>query len=117
MSERDTLLLLKDIEQSIQLVLSYTENFTLEQYKTDRKTKDAVERNFEIIGEAAGRLPEEFRMENNEVEWRIIKDFRNVIIHDYFGINDEIIWNAIQKHLPVLLSKITTLIKAIDKKK
>lgn len=116
MSERDTLLLLKDIEQSIQLILSYAENFTLEQYKADRKTRDAVERNFEIIGEAAARLPEEFRLDNNEVEWRIIKDFRNVIIHDYFGINNEIVWNAIQKHLPVLLLKINALVKGIENK-
>lgn len=91
MSERSTLLLLQDMEDAITKILTYTENYTLAQYETDSKPKEAVERNFEIIGEAASRVPEAFKLQNQNIEWRLIKDFRNVIIHHYFGINNQII--------------------------
>jgi uncharacterized protein with HEPN domain len=71
-SERSTILLLSDILQAIERILAYTSDFTFEQYQSDRKTKDAVERNVGIIGEAAGRLSQNFREQNSEIEWRVI---------------------------------------------
>jgi uncharacterized protein with HEPN domain len=97
---RNTGLLLKDIQTSITRIF-------------DNKTKDAVERNFEIIGEAASRIPDSFKEERPQIEWRIIKDFRNFIIHDYFGINDQILWDTIQYRLPDLLKEITILSEKI----
>jgi uncharacterized protein with HEPN domain len=85
MSERNLTLLLLDIKGSIDKVLVYTAGMTFESYDIDSKTKDAVERNFEIIGEAASRIPDDFKKLHPSVEWRIIKDFRNFIIHEYFG--------------------------------
>ena len=85
-----------------------------EDYEADAKTKDAVERNFEIIGEAASRIPEDFKRNNEKVEWRIIKDFRNFIIHEYFGINNSIVWDIIQYNLPGLLTEISILIAKKD---
>lgn len=111
MSERNILLLLQDIETAISKILLYTTNYTLENYETDDKTREAVERNFEIIGEAATRLPEPFKVDHPSIEWRIIKDFRNLIIHEYFGINNQIVWDTIQLRLPGLLEKIRALIK------
>lgn len=83
---------------------------TFESYEADSKTKDAVERNFEIIGEAASRIPDDFKKFHPGVEWRIIKDFRNFIIHEYFGINNQIVWDTIQFRLPELLQEISNLI-------
>jgi uncharacterized protein with HEPN domain len=77
------------------------------------KTKDAVERNFEIIGEAGSRVPEEFKKLHPHIEWRIIKDFRNFIIHEYFGINNNIVWDTIQYRLPELHSQITVLLEQV----
>lgn len=111
MSERNTLLLLKDIESSIIKILNYTAGFTFELYESDTKTREAVERNFEIIGEAAGRINDVYKQDNQMVEWRIIKDFRNFIIHEYFGIDNLIIWDTIQLRLPELLNKISVLVK------
>ena len=68
----------------------------LETYESDLKTRFAVERNFEIIGEAASRISEKYKLSHPEIEWRILKDFRNFIIHEYFGINSEIAWDTIQ---------------------
>jgi uncharacterized protein with HEPN domain len=83
MSERNLSLLLLDIRVSIGKILEYTARTTFESYEADSKTKDAVERNFEIIGEAASRIPDDFKKLYPSVEWRIIKDFRNFIIHEY----------------------------------
>lgn len=111
MSERDIPLLVMDIKVAIQSILSYTNGYTLESYEKDTKTRHAVERNFEIIGEAASRVPNEYKILHSNIEWRIIKDFRNFIIHDYFGINNEIVWDTIQYQLPGLLKEINNLIE------
>jgi len=109
MSERVTPLLLDDIQSAINIILEFTKGMTLEMYESDIKTRFAVERNFEIIGEAAARISEDFKMSHPEIEWRILKDFRNFIIHEYFGINNEIIWDTIQIRLPELLLSFQNL--------
>ena len=114
MSERNLSLLLLDIKISIGKVLEYTGGMTFEAYEADSKTKDAVERNFEIIGEAASRIPDDFKKLHPRVEWRIIKDFRNFIIHEYFGINNQIVWDTIQYRLPDLLQEISNLISGTE---
>lgn len=68
----------------------------------DDKTCDAVIRNFEIIGEAANRLPEEFREKYPEINWFRIRGFRNRIVHDYMGIDYNIVWNIIINDLDQL---------------
>jgi uncharacterized protein with HEPN domain len=114
MSERNLSFLLLDIKVSIDKILEYTTGMAFEAYETDSKTKDAVERNFEIIGEAASRIPDDYKKLHPNVEWRIIKDFRNFIIHEYFGVNNQIVWDTIQYRLPDLLQEITNLISATD---
>ncbi|MGK6350434.1 HepT-like ribonuclease domain-containing protein [Parapedobacter sp. DT-150] len=111
MSERNLSLLLLDIEQAIEAILDYTRGFTFEDFEADAKTRHAVERNFEIIGEAATRVSASFKGVNSHIEWRILKDFRNFIIHDYFGINNEIVWDTIQLRLPDLLTEVRLLKK------
>ena len=69
MSERNLSLLLLDIKVSISKVLEYTRGMTFESYEADSRTKDAVERNFEIIGEAASRIPDDFKKLHPHVEW------------------------------------------------
>ena len=110
MSERDVSLLLSDIKVSISKILEYTKDMSFDAYEADSKTKDAVERNFEIIGEASSRIPDSFKKIHPGIEWRIIKDFRNFIIHEYFGINNLIVWDIIQFRLPDLLKEIEGLI-------
>src|ERR1700749_4145328 len=111
MSERSSLLLLEDISTSIDHIFDYTKGQSFEQYEADSKTKDAVERNFLIIGEAVSRIPQEFKDRHEQVEWRIIKDFRNFIIHEYFGINKLIVWDTIKLKLQQLQNEIRDLIE------
>lgn len=91
MSKRDTILLLDDMLQSAQKIIRYTKNLDFDSFLSDDKTMDAVVRNFEIIGEAANRIDPDFRIENPEIEWKRIHGFRNRIVHNYFGIDYEIV--------------------------
>ncbi len=77
-----------------------------EQFTLDEKTVDAVARNFEIIGEAANRLPDEFKSQHPSIEWNRIRGFRNRIVHDYFGIDYEIDWKIIKDFLPHLIIEL-----------
>ena len=96
MSERDSHVLLNDIVAAIQNITLFTKGYSFEQYESDLKTRHATEHNFTIMGEASARLPENFRAKNTNVNWRELKDFRNLIVHEYFGIDDTIVWNIIQ---------------------
>ena len=109
MSKRSPELLIDDILESGRKILEYTSGFTLEQFKSDSKTVDAVIRNFEIIGEAANRLPEDFKDKHNEIDWHKVRGFRNRIVHDYFGIDYSIVWVTRETFLPHLIEKLQSI--------
>lgn len=111
MSERRAELLLQDILESAHKIIEYTQNLTFEQFVNDSKTIDAVIRNFEIIGEAARRLPKEYKDEHLEINWLRIKGFRNRIVHDYFGVDYKIVWKIIETDVPQLIESIGKLLK------
>ena len=110
MSKRDTLLLLDDMLQSAQKISRYTEGLDFESFLSDDKTIDAVVRNFEIIGEAANRVPPDFRNNNPEIEWKRIRGFRNRIVHEYFGVDYEIVWEIIDTYLDELIDWLETIL-------
>jgi len=114
MSNRKMILYLNDIKESTEAILSYVEYYDIKQFISDRKTYSAVIREFEIIGEAAKHLSEELLSNYQEVEWRDLTDFRNLLIHEYFGVDFEIVWNVIQQDLPVLENVINKMIKDIE---
>jgi len=80
MSERNEALLLEDILDAIDKIFHYTAGMSFEQYNSNEMVQDAVERNFEIVGEAASHIGDEFKKRFPEIDWRLLKDFRNVII-------------------------------------
>jgi uncharacterized protein with HEPN domain len=111
MSKRDTQLLLEDILEAANKILAYTEGLNFNAFMEDSKTIDAVVRNFSIIGEAASRIPNEYKFEHPEIEWRRIVGFRNRIIHDYFGIDYYILWEIIVAYVPELVKKVKRLLQ------
>jgi uncharacterized protein with HEPN domain len=113
MSDRNPALLLDDIIEAANKITQYTHAYSYERFIRDSKTADAVIRNFEIIGEAANRLPEDFKAKNTDIDWHRIRGFRNRIIHDYFGIDYTIVWEIIQDYLPSLINSIKKLKKDI----
>lgn len=110
MSKRDHLLLLEDMLESALKIKRYTTNLDFDSFLNDDKTIDAVVRNFEIIGEAANRLDPDFRTRNTEIEWNRIQGFRNRIVHDYFGIDYEIVWTIIENDIENLIEQLESAI-------
>ena len=110
MSKREPKLLIGDIIDSAEKIREYTTYLSFEKFLQDSKTRDAVVRNFEIIGEAANRLPKEFKQTYASINWSRIIGFRNRIVHDYFGIDYKIVWRIIQKNLDELISDMNSII-------
>ncbi|MBA3028642.1 MAG: DUF86 domain-containing protein [Desulfobacterium sp.] len=110
MSDRDIRLYYTDILDSGNAILEFVKDISFEYFCNDRKTSSAVIREFEIIGEAVSKLPEYIKQKRQDVEWQDIKDFRNLLIHEYFGVDFEIVWKIIQDDLPNLLDAIKEII-------
>ncbi len=83
-------------------------------FNKDRKTQDAVVRNFEVIGEAANKLPKTFTEKYPNVDWSGMIGFRHKLIHDYFGVDYFIVWSIIQTHLPLLHQQVKQIAEAFD---
>jgi uncharacterized protein with HEPN domain len=110
MSKRDPRLLLEDIARAIEKTLRYTHGLTLADFKADDKTTDAVVRNLEIIGEAVRQIPLAFKEIESDVPWSQIAGLRNRIVHDYFGLDLEMIWYIVTTDLPELNRRITRIL-------
>jgi uncharacterized protein with HEPN domain len=102
---------IRDILASIERIIEYTRDLDFEQFSCDTKTVDAVVRNFEIIGEAAAHVPEEIVVRHPEIPWQDMRDMRNVLAHEYFGINENIVWDTIQVDLPPLVPQLKNLLE------
>ncbi len=115
MSERDVNLLLEDILQAINTIEDYTTTIRyFDDFVENRMLAQAVYFNFTIIGEAVAQLPLSFREEYPYIDWRVIKDMRNFIVHEYFGISPKVVWDTIQFELSGFKEQITALIKKIN---
>lgn len=109
MSKRLPNLLIEDIIESANKILIYTSDISFDDFINDAKTVDAVIRNFEIIGEAANRLPEDFKDNHEDIDWHRIRGFRNRIVHDYFGIDYKIVWIVKETFLVQLIDKLSSI--------
>jgi len=103
---RDVRLYLEDIRDCCQKVLRYAEGMTREQLAADDRTFDAIMRNLEITGEAVRHVPKEMRERYPEVQWRNIAGFRDVAIHAYPTIDEEIVWDIVSRKVPELLRQV-----------
>lgn len=108
---RDYKVYIEDIVEAIRKIRFFTTDLSLQTFSSDVKTFDAVIRNLEIIGEAIKRVPEEIRSIYPDVEWKKIAGLRDILAHEYFGVDVEIIWDIIQNKLPVLEKQIDQILK------
>jgi len=104
--ERDYILFLEDILNAIEKIERYTKNLTFKKLCENDMAIDAIVRNLEIIGEASKNVPEKIKRKYPFVEWKEAIGFRNVLIHDYFGIDLEAVWDTIKNNLPSLKKNI-----------
>lgn len=99
--KRTDKLYIKDILDAIKSILEYTAGLSFEQFRNKKIVIDAVVRNFEIIGEAAKNTSEDIKLSYREIPWKEMSGMRNKIIHEYFGIDLDIVWKTVQ-NLPIL---------------
>jgi len=107
---RDSEVYLQDILDAAAKILRYTEGMDAKRLASDTKTLDAVVRNLEVIGEAAKNLPEEMRSQPTAIDWKKIAGLRDILIHRYFGVDVDIIWDVIRNRLPLLEGEVRRLL-------
>ncbi|MFZ4542526.1 MAG: DUF86 domain-containing protein [Saprospiraceae bacterium] len=99
------------ILDSIDSIINFTSEYEdAASFYKDKKTFDAVLMNFIVIGELVGRLPGEIKLKLNKIPWQRVQSFRNMIAHDYFGINADIVWEIIEKEIPIIKSLIEDIL-------
>ena len=111
MSKRLDIDYLHDMLEAISRISKYCEKFSYEDFLQDTMAQDAVVRNLEIIGEAVKNLHETFKQEHADVPWKSIAGIRDRLIHDYFGVNWDIVWNVVENDIPDLLNKVKSILE------
>ncbi|EIM65097.1 HepT-like ribonuclease domain-containing protein [Desulfobacter postgatei] len=106
MSSRSWKFRIEDIIEALDRIFHYVKDLNYDGWMKDQKTIDAVIRNLEIIGEAAANVPREIQNLYVDIPWYQMKGMRNILIHEYFGVDNDVLWNTIQKDLPVLKEKL-----------
>jgi len=108
---KDFKVYLDDIIESTAKIKSYIAGMSFDDFLNDDKTIDAVLRNLEIIGEAAKRIPEKIRQKRSDIEWHKVSGLRNLLIHQYSGLDLEIVWQIITQKLPLFEQQIKNILE------
>ena len=111
MFKRDWKLFIMDILECIEKIESYISGVSYRKFMRDSKTKDAVVRNLEIIGEAANQVPKNIQQKYKEIPWSQIIGMRNRLIHGYFVVDYDIVWDIVSRELPDLKKKIKKILE------
>jgi uncharacterized protein with HEPN domain len=106
---------LDDMIEAAGLVIEFARGFDMATFSVDRRTRDAVIRNLEVLGEAAKKLTDDVRSMDDTIPWRRIMGMRDVLAHDYFGIDDHILWDVVSVEIPRLLLQLTALKDRMNK--
>ena len=106
MSERSDQAFFGDIREAIQRISVYVTGLDYDAFVQDTKTQDAVIRNLEILGEATKNLSEDFRAAHRDVPWKSMAAARDRLIHHYFGVNLDIVWQIVSSDLPEVNEKL-----------
>ena len=103
---------LRHILVEVDYLLATRSDLTFEAFSSDETLQRAFVRSLEIIGEAAKKVPVDFRTEHPDVEWRAMAGMRDRLIHDYFGVDYEIVWDVVQNRIPELRRQISSILEA-----
>lgn len=111
---RDHKIFLKDILNSMELIEDYVDGLDFDEFKKDQKTIDAVIRNIEIIGEASKQIPEDIKRKYTIVPWKEMARMRDKMIHGYFTIMHEILWETAKHDIPDTKPLIKDILDELD---
>ena len=117
MPPRDWLVRLEDILEGISKVASYTSGLDLAAFEADERTRDAVVWNFAVIGEAGRLVPSETETRFPDVPRASMRGMRNIVIHEYFGIDVEIVWVTATRDLPELEPRLLEIVEELRREK
>ena len=110
---RDLRIYIEDMLEACRRISEYTKNVDIVDLSQDIKTLDAVVRNLEIIGEAAKKTPAEFRSKHPNIEWKKITGLRDILVHEYFGVDCEIILDVVKNKVPTLAINLQEVLKTM----
>jgi uncharacterized protein with HEPN domain len=108
--KRDYILFIEDIVNCIDKIEKYSLGMSFNEFCSNDMAVDAVVRNFEIIGEAVKKIPEEVKGRYPDVEWKEAAGFRDILIHNYFSIDKEAVWDTIKNNIPSLKKGISSVL-------
>ena len=101
---------LADLHEAVRRIVAYTAELSYEQFLSDLKTQDAVIRNLQVMGEAAKKLSPVVRRAHPGIPWKQMAGMRDRIVHEYFGVNYDIVWTVARDELPSLLPQIVAIL-------
>jgi uncharacterized protein with HEPN domain len=101
---------IEDILEAIAEIRQFTRSMSFQQFRDDPKTIKAVALDIVVIGEAAGHIPDDVTEAHSEIAWGLMRGMRNRLVHDYFGMDPDILWDTIQNDLPSLVEPLTKLL-------
>jgi len=104
---------LQHIQDAILEIVSYTKDISFEEFKSNSMILFASVKQLEIVGEAANNVTKHFQNIYNGIEWRTIIGLRNLLVHEYFGIDEDIVWGIIKKDIPKLQEEVKRLLEQI----
>jgi uncharacterized protein with HEPN domain len=109
---RDWRFRVRDILAAVDAVATYTDGMTYEDFVADGRTRDAVVRNIMTIGESVRWIPDVILDQHHQVPWRTMRGVRNVVVHEYFGVDDAILWQTVQSDLPPLVPLLEAVLES-----
>jgi uncharacterized protein len=109
---RDWRFRVRDILAAVDAVAAYTAGMTYEDFVADGRTRDAVVRNLMTMGESVRWIPDVILDQHRQVPWRTLRGVRNVVVHEYFGVDDTILWQTVQSDLPPLVPLLEAVLES-----
>lgn len=111
--QRDIRLFLTDVLEAIRKIDLYTDKMTYQEFMKDERTKDAVLRNLEVIGEAVKNMPDDIKRSYSDIDWKGAAGMRDKLIHEYFGVSFSVVWETVKNDLPPLKQGIDKILNEI----